>query len=142
MARPPRTNTADFADIASTLADTRNGQEASMYPHLFELFVHVLGYSRNQVLVDTAGDAGRPDITCRAPSGLTLENGRPHEIDWIVVEAKDGKVNLASQDTREALFAEKSKYITPNTAWFVMVTPRLFVARPVMNGDYSALHDI
>ncbi len=112
-----------------------------MYPHLFQLFVHFLGYAGRQVLTDTNGDAGRPDLTCRAPSGLTLANGRAHEIDWIVVEAKDSRTNLANEATREALFAEKSKYITPNTAWFVMVNPTLFVARPVMNGDYSALHD-
>jgi hypothetical protein len=142
VARQPRNSTIDFAEIASTIADTRNGQEASMYPHLFDLFVHFLGYGRRQVFVDTAGDAGRPDLACKAPSGLTLANGRAFEIDWIVVEAKDGRTNLASQDVREALFAEKSKYITPNTAWFVMATPALFIARPVMSGDYNALNDI
>jgi hypothetical protein len=142
VARQPRNNTIDFAEIASTIADTRHGQEASMYPRLFELFVHFLGYPRRQVLADTAGDAGRPDLTCRAPSGLLQANGRPLEIDWIVVEAKDGKTNLASETVREALFADKSKYITPNTAWFVMVNPTLFVARPVMSGDYNALNDI
>ncbi len=113
-----------------------------MYPHLFELFVHFLGYGRRQVLADTAGITGRPDLACKAPSGLTLANGRPHEIDWIVVEAKDGRTNLTNPDIREALFAEKSKYITPNTAWFVMVNPSLFIARPVMSGDYNALNDI
>lgn len=113
-----------------------------MYPRLFELFVHYLGYARSQVLADATGDAGRPDLTVRAPSGLTLASGKPHEIDWIVVEAKDARTNLANEDVREALFAEKSKYITPNTAWFVMVTPRLFVARPVMSGDHSPVNDI
>lgn len=113
-----------------------------MYPHLFQLFVHFLGYQGRQVFTDTAGDAGRPDLACKAPSGLTLANGRPLEIDWIVVEAKDGRTNLANAATREALFAEKSKYITPNTAWFVMVNPSLFIARPVMNADYDAANDI
>ncbi len=142
MARRPLRNAIEFAEIASTIADTRNGQEASMYPHLFQLFVHFLGYQGRQVFVDTAGDAGRPDLACKAPSGLTLANGRPLEIDWIVVEAKDGRTNLANAETREALFAEKSKYITPNTAWFVMATPSLFIARPVMSGDYNALNDV
>lgn len=141
MARRP-SQSINFAEIASTIADTRNGQEASMYPRLFELFVHFLGYQRRQVFTDTAGDAGRPDLACKAPSGLTLANGRPHEIDWIVVEAKDGRTNLANPSTREALFAEKSKYITPNTAWFVMVSPSLFIARPVMSADYDAANDI
>ncbi len=113
-----------------------------MYPRLFELFVHFLGYTRSQVLADATGDAGRPDLTVKAPSGLTLASGRPHEIDWIVVEAKDSRTNLANDDVREALFAEKSKYITPNTAWFVMVNPTLFIARPVMSGDQSPVNDI
>lgn len=43
LARASRSNTIDFAEIASTIADTHNGQEASMYPRLFELFVHFLG---------------------------------------------------------------------------------------------------
>lgn len=137
-----KSNKVDFAELASTIVDTRNGQEATMYPRLFELFIHFLGYSRSQVLADASGDAGRPDLTVRAPSGLTLASGKPHEIDWIVVEAKDDRTKLANDDVREALFAEKSKYITPNTAWFVMVTPTLFVARPVMSGDYSPVNDI
>ncbi|WP_439544679.1 N-6 DNA methylase [Sandarakinorhabdus sp.] len=141
MARRPA-NKIDFTEIAADIAATCNGQEASMYPRLFQLFVHFLGYRGNQVLVDTAGDAGRPDVTCRAPSGLTLANGRSHEVDWIVVEAKDGRTNLANRSVREALFAEKSKYITPNTAWFVMVNPSLFIARPVMSGVADDANDI
>lgn len=142
MARQPRRHAIDFAEIASTVADTGNGQEASMYPRLAELFIHFLGYARAQVLADTTGDAGRPDLTVRAPSGLTLASGRQHEIDWIVLEAKDARTRLENEDVREALFAEKSKYITPNTAWFVMVSPTLFIARPVMSGDHSPVNDI
>jgi hypothetical protein len=66
-----------------------------MYPRLFQLFVHFLGYPGRQVLTDTAGDAGRPDLTCRAPSGLTDASGRAIEIDWIVVEAKDQRYGLS-----------------------------------------------
>ncbi len=113
-----------------------------MYPRLFQLFVHFLGYPGRQVLSDTAGDAGRPDLTCRAPSGLTDASGRAIEIDWIVVEAKDQSYGLSQPENRERLFAEKSKYITPNTAWFVMVDPIIFVARPVMSGDLNADNDI
>lgn len=113
-----------------------------MYPRIFQLFVHFLGYPGRQVLTDTAGDAGRPDVTCRAPSGLTDATGRPIEIDWIVVEAKDQRYGLSRAENREKLFAEKSKYITPNTAWFVMVDPILFVARPVVGGDLNADNDI
>ena len=113
-----------------------------MYPRLAELFMHFLGYSRQYVLSDTAGDAGRPDLTCRAPSGLEKADGKPHLIDWIVVEAKDQRTDLSSEDKREALFAEKSKYVTPDTAWFVMVNPVMFIARPVMNGIEDIQNDI
>lgn len=113
-----------------------------MYGHLRDLFVHFLGYSGRQVVIDTAGDAGRPDITCRAPSGLQDANGRAIEIDWIVVEAKDHRYGLGVEANREKLFAEKSKYITPNTAWFVMVDPTVIIARPVLSGDYGAANDI
>jgi hypothetical protein len=113
-----------------------------MYGHLRDLFVHFLGYRGRQVVIDTAGDAGRPDLTCRAPSGLTDANNRTIDIDWIVVEAKDQRYGLSSTDKRETLFAEKSKYITPNTAWFVMVDPLTFVARPVLNGTFDAANDI
>lgn len=142
MARGPRGQQIRFADIAEALLETRAGQEASMYPRLFQLFVHFLGYQGRQVLTDTAGDAGRPDLTCRAPSGLSDANGRPIEIDWIVVEAKDQRYGLSLPENREKLFEEKSKYITPNTAWFVMVDPIIFVARPVMGGDPNADNDI
>lgn len=113
-----------------------------MYPRLYELFVHFLGYPGRQVLADTAGDAGRPDLTCRAPSGLTDAGGKSIDIDWIVVEAKDQRYGLGRPEKREKLFAEKSKYITPNTAWFVMVDPIIFVARPVTGGDLNADNDI
>ncbi|TIX84445.1 MAG: hypothetical protein E5V21_05020 [Mesorhizobium sp.] len=39
--------------------------------------------------IGIAGEAGRPDLTCRAPSGIFDRNGRPLEVDRIVVEAKD-----------------------------------------------------
>lgn len=113
-----------------------------MYGHLRDLFVHFLGYPGRQVVIDTAGDAGRPDLTCRAPSGLTDTNGRALEIDWIVVEVKDQRYGLTTADKREALFAEKSKYITPNTAWFVMADPLTFVARPVLSGTFDPANDI
>jgi hypothetical protein len=113
-----------------------------MYGSLRVLFVHFLGYAGRQVVIDMEGDAGRPDVTCRAPSGLTEANGRALEIDWIVVEAKDQRYGLSTAEKREELFAEKSKYITPNTAWFVMVDPLTFVARPVLGGTYDPANDI
>jgi hypothetical protein len=86
--------------------------------------VAVLGYPRGKVLTDTGGDAGRPDVTCKAPSGIGPD------VDWIVVEAKDRQNGFGSPERIETIFAEKSKYITPNTAWFVMVDPTKMIARP------------
>ena len=113
-----------------------------MYGRLSQLFVQFLGYPIGQVLVDTTGDAGRPDLTVRAPSGLHDANGRSIAIDWIVVEAKDQRYGLGNPERREALFAEKSKYITPNTAWFVMIDPLHFIARPVLSGTFDPANDI
>lgn len=141
MVRQSR-RSVQFNDVAEALLETRAGEEASMYGQLFHLFVHFLGYAGREVVIDTAGDAGRPDLTCRAPSGLVAANGRPHEIDWIVVEAKDQRSNLSDELKREAIFAEKSKYITPNTAWFVMADPTMFIARPVLSGDYDSANDL
>jgi hypothetical protein len=59
VARQPKNNAISFVDIVSAITDTKPGQEASMYPRLAELFMHFLGYSRQYVLSDTAGDAGR-----------------------------------------------------------------------------------
>jgi N-6 DNA Methylase len=50
---------------------------------------------------------------------------------WIVVEAKAEPGIFSDADSRENIFDEKSKYIGPNTAWFVMVDPATFVARSV-----------
>ncbi|HYI41857.1 MAG TPA: N-6 DNA methylase [Allosphingosinicella sp.] len=107
-----------------------------MYGHLQGLFVHFLGYARRSVLTDTAGEAGRPDLTCRAPSGLGSD------VDWIVLEAKDRTHGFGSEERIEAIFAEKSKYITPNTAWFVMADPNKMIARPVFAGDWNSANDI
>jgi SAM-dependent methyltransferase len=142
LARAPRRQAVAFGHVAEALLETHAGQEASMYGPLRDLFVHFLGYAGRQVLIDTAGEAGRPDLTCRAPSGLTGANGAAIEIDWIVVEAKDQRSGLSQETNREKIFAEKSKYITPNTAWFVMADPMIFVARPVLSGDYDSSNDI
>ena len=87
-----------------------------MYSPLRDLFCDVLGYGRGQVLIDVAGEAGRPDVTCRAPSGINDRNGKPLEIDWIVVEAKDEHDAFSTVGKREATFAQKAKYIRPDTA--------------------------
>ena len=93
-------------------------------------------------MIDVAGEAGRPDVTCRAPSGINDAGGKPLEIDWIVVEAKDEHDAFSTLGKREATFAQKSKYIRPDTAWFVMVDPTIIVARPVMSAQVTSESDI
>ena len=113
-----------------------------MYGPLRDLFCEVLGYPRGSVLIDIAGEAGRPDVTCRAPSGINDRGGKSLEVDWMVVEAKDERDAFSTIGKREAIFAQKAKYIRPDTAWFVMVDPTVIVARPVMSAQLNSISDI
>lgn len=113
-----------------------------MYGPLRDLFCDLLGYPRSSVHIDIAGEAGRPDITCRAPSGIKDRNGKSLDIDWMVVEAKDEHDAFSTSGKRETIFAQKAKYVRPDTAWFVMVDPTVFVARPVMTSAHDSANDI
>lgn len=126
MAKSTKTSTT-LESIARLLRETKKGQEAAMYGPLRDLFCDILGYPKGSVLLDIAGEAGRPDVTCRAPSGITDRNGKALEIDWIVVEAKDEHDAFSSLAKREVIFGQKAKYIRPDTAWFVMVDPKIFI---------------
>jgi SAM-dependent methyltransferase len=55
-----------------------------------------------------------------------------------VLEAKDERGAVGDPGNRAALFAEKAKYITADTAWFVMADPLTMVARPAQMGANSA----
>lgn len=100
-----------------------------MYGPLRDLFVEVLGYPPGDVDIDTSGARGRPDLTVRAPGAVDRSR-----VAWIVVEAKDERGICHAPDKRAVLFAEKAKYITADTAWFVMVDPTTLVARPADRG--------
>jgi hypothetical protein len=90
LAKPPRqTAESKFTEAIRLIRETKKGQEAAMYGPLRDLFCDVLAYPRGSVVIDVAGEAGRPDVTCRAPSGITDRNGKGMEVDWIVVEAKE-----------------------------------------------------
>lgn len=141
MAKSTKTSTT-LESIARLLRETKKGQEAAMYGPLRDLFCDILGYPKGSVLLDIAGEAGRPDVTCRAPSGITDRNGKALEIDWIVVEAKDEHDAFSSLAKREVIFGQKAKYIRPDTAWFVMVDPKIFIARPVMGEKLDSANDI
>ena len=131
-----------FEDTIRKIQGTPKGKEASMYGPIRDLFIQVLGYPAEDVDIDTAGEGGRPDVTARAPSGLTNEKGKPVKIDWIVVEAKDQRGVFGNPSSREIIFDLKSKYIGTNTAWFVMVDPEIIVLRQVTGQDFAAVNDI
>ena len=128
-----KTPQARFADARDKIVATAKGQEAAMYAPLHTLFVEVLGYPSKDVDIDIAGARGRPDLTIFAPGAVTTS-----KVSWIVLEAKDAHGVCRKGDRRAALFEEKSKYITADTAWFVMVDPTTIVARPADKGGNAA----
>ena len=73
-----------FECARKNLVATENGQESTMYGHLRDLCIDVLGYSRSSVDIDRSGARGRPDLTIFAPGGADNE-----KVAWIVLEAKD-----------------------------------------------------
>ena len=118
-----------FEIARTSLAATAKGQEATMYGPLRDLFIEVLGYPPQDVDIDRSGARGRPDITVFAPGAVTGS-----KVAWIVLEAKDEHDACKTPAKRKALFKEKSKYITADTAWFIMVDPTTLVARPADRG--------
>lgn len=142
MAKAVKQAVSAFDEAIRTIRETKKGQEAAMYGPLRDIFCDVLGYPRSSVHIDIAGEAGRPDVTCRAPSGIMDRNGKSLDIDWMVVEAKDEHDAFSTAGKREAIFAQKAKYIRPDTAWFVMADPTIIVARPVMNSTHDSANDI
>ena len=127
--------------ILPILKGTVRGQEAAMYGAIRDLFIEVLGYAAERVIIDIGGIDGRPDVTVRADAGDVATSQRSRLVDWIVVEAKTQPRVFATLASRERVFATKAKYVTPYTAWFVMVDPLTIVARPV-DAPLSAAADI
>jgi N-6 DNA Methylase len=123
---------ADFGAAVEALRATIKGKEATMYTALRDLFVDVLGYPKTSVVVDTAGSRGRPDLTVYAPGGT-----QGSRVSWVVGEAKDEPKAVADPANRVALFAEKAKYITADTAYFVMADPEMLVVRGVGLGEQA-----
>lgn len=118
-----------FEIARTSLVATAKGQEATMYGPLRDLFIEVLGYPPQDVDIDRSGARGRPDITVFASGAVTGS-----KVAWIVLEAKDEHDACKTPAKRKALFKDKSKYITADTAWFIMVDPTTLVARPADRG--------
>lgn len=131
-----------FDQIIDKLKSTPTGKEAAMYGPIRDIFIHVLGYTATDVDIDTAGEGGRPDVTARALSGFVDSRDVPMKIDWVVVEAKDERDCFINAKIRENIFAQKSKYVTADTAWFVMVEPDALIIRPVAGVTLTANADI
>ena len=131
-----------FDEIIDKLRSTPKGKEASMYGPIRDLFIHFLGYPVSDVDIDTSGEGGRPDVTVRASSGMLDAKGRPHKIEWIVVEAKDEHNCFVDTTSREIIFEKKAKYIGSNTAWFIMVEPNAWIMRPVAGSKLTPDADI
>jgi hypothetical protein len=121
---------AEFEAAVKALRETVKGKEATMYTSLRDLFVDVLRYAKTNVVIDTAGLRGRPDITVYAPGGA--EGTR---VAWIVGECKDEHGAVKSGPARVSLYAEKAKYVTADTAYFLMVDPDMLVVRPIGLGE-------
>ena len=73
---------------------------------------------------------GRPDVTVFGPGGADSSR-----VAWIVGECKDEHGAVASGPARLSLYAEKAKYITADTAYFMMADPGMLVIRPIGSGD-------
>lgn len=120
----------DFSQAVEIVAGVGRGRESTMYGPLRDMFRLALGYEARAIDIDRRGTRGRPDLTIFARGGV-----EGSLVSWIVLEAKDERGIAAEPGRRAALFAEKAKYITADTAWFVMVDPTVLVARPVERGS-------
>ena len=65
--RAPRTPEERFETARGQLLATENGQEATMYGPLRDLFVEVLGYAAPNVDIDRSGARGHPRALPASP---------------------------------------------------------------------------
>ena len=115
-----------------------------MYPFIRDLFVRFLGFKAEDVFTDTANEQGDiPDLAVFAPTGVLDAKGKEIKSRWLVLEAKDEAKLFLNEDSRLETFAEKSKYIDLDTAWFAMVDPSCLVLRAVStkSANYNSAAD-
>ena len=115
-----------------------------MYPFIRDLFVRFLGFKPEDVFTDVANERGDiPDLAVIAPTGVLDAKGKEIKSRWLVLEAKDEPEIFLDEKSRSETFAEKSKYIDLDTAWFAMVDPSCFVLRAVStrSANYDASSD-
>jgi hypothetical protein len=70
--------------------------------------------------------------------------GKETKSRWLVLEAKDEAEIFLDENSRRETFAEKSKYIDLDTAWFAMVDPSCLILRAISTraASYNARADI
>lgn len=132
-----------FEACKQAIETTQSGRERNMYATIKEILVNSLRHRSENVLIDTTSTDGQgsPDLCIRAPLGFTLgedssaaarrTNRDLAWADWAVFEVKDEFGAFHDEQSREAIFMEKAKYIGVFTQWFVMIDPQMIVARPV-----------
>jgi hypothetical protein len=123
----------NFDATIAALRETQGGRERNMYAGVKDLFMHSLGHSASNVLVDTAATqaSGIPDLMVMAPTGITDKNGKAQLCEWLVVEVKDEPGVFKEPSSRETVFEGKAKYIGIFTEWFLLIDPQVMVLRPV-----------
>ena len=143
--KPGKKPAVDFQECIRGITECQPGQERNMYPFIRDLFVRFLGFKAEDVFTDTANEQGNiPDLAVFAPTGVLDSKGKEIKSRWLVLEAKDEAENFLGEDSRRDTFAEKSKYIDLDTAWFAMVDPCCLVLRAVTTktANYNAAADI
>ena len=128
----------DFDKTVKKIRGTTAGRERNVYPYLRDLFVHVLGYERENIVIDTPQEGmggNSPDMVVRLGTGIADEKGREIRHDWLVAEVKAEAGVFADEKRREAVFDEKAKYVVLGTEWFLMADPSVLVVRPVALGS-------
>ncbi len=114
---------------------TGPGMERNMYSSIKNLLISVFGHRSEEIYTDVATPSARlrsrniPDVqvSVRLDNGLVLSC-------WLIVEAKDEPGIFKDASSRERIFLEKSKYVTSDTEWFIMIDPETWVCRHLKPG--------
>ena len=114
----------DVADYLSQLAQAGKHLSEQHMCHRFaeQVLGHVLGYEAADWIVNPHagaddGSSGTPDITIKARTDVG-------EMAWIVTEAKLDDNLIRDPTRRAALWADKRKYVTADTVYFLWIAKR------------------
>ena len=120
-----RKNLRKFARALTNIRNTPTGKEASMYPYIRDVFL-AMGHQDNLVITDSRNSAGgRPDVA------VEVRDLAVRLSPWIVVEAKDEPGTFSDEKISNRIFAEKWRYVSADTEWFVGIDPSAIRLRKV-----------